>query len=74
MKKSTAKVIWNQGHWLDRAEEARAAAGNLRNPECRRIMCEIAKSYDHLAKLSKDFNRAARTPPVPEKTDPKDLA
>jgi len=66
-----AKLIWNEGYWLDRAEEARAAAGNIRTPECRRIMCEIAKSYEHLAKLSHDFSRAAMTPPEPPKADPK---
>jgi len=70
LKKIIAKLIWDEGHWLDRAEQARAAAGNIRNPECRRIMGEIAKSYDHLAKLSKDFTRAAGT----SKADPKDLA
>ena len=70
MKKPTAKVIWNEGHWLDRAEEARAAAENIRTPECKRIMCEIARSYEHLARLSTDFKEAAVTPPLPAK-DPK---
>ncbi len=70
-KKSGHKLIWDEGHWLNRAGEARTAAENIRNPECKRIMREIAESYDHLAKLSKDFNRAARIPPAPAQADPK---
>ena len=64
------KLIWDEAHWANRAEQARAAAKNIQNPECRRIMSEIAASFDHLAKLSSDFNRAAKTPSPPPKTDP----
>jgi len=62
MAKPTAKLIWDQTYWLDRAEEARAIATEIRNPECRRIMVEIAASYDHLAALTCDFQCAAMTP------------
>lgn len=72
MKKPMAKLIWAENYWHDRAEEARAAAGNIRNPECRRIMREIARSYEHLAKLSRDFNETAMAPPAPAKADPKE--
>jgi len=62
MTKPTAKLIWNKTYWLDRAEEARAIATEIRNPECRRIMVEIAASYNHLATLTDDFQCAAMTP------------
>jgi hypothetical protein len=38
-------------------------ASEIRNPECRRIMVEIADSYDRLAQQSKDFVAAARGAP-----------
>ena len=60
--KPTAKLIWNKTYWLNRAEEARAIATEIRNPECKRIMVEIAASYDHLATLTDDFQSAAMTP------------
>ena len=37
--------------WLLRAEEARALAKRLRDPEERRQMIEIAASYERLAAL-----------------------
>jgi hypothetical protein len=58
-----AKLIWNEDHWLDRAEEARAKAAGIRNPECRRIMTELAATYEHLARLTADFKAAAGTTP-----------
>ena len=60
--KPTAKLIWDKTYWLDRGEEARAIASEIRNPECKRIMAEIAASYDRLARLTDDFHSAARTP------------
>jgi hypothetical protein len=62
------KLIWDENYWLHRAEEARAMASEIRNPECRRIMVEIADSYDRLAQQSKDFVSAARG--APEKDPP----
>ena len=62
MTKPTAKLVWNKTYWLNRAEEARAIATEIRNPECKRIMVEIAASYDRLAGLTDDFHSAARTP------------
>jgi hypothetical protein len=62
------KLIWDEDYWLHRAEEARAMASEIRNPECRRIMVEIADSYERLAQQSKDFVSAARG--APEKDSP----
>ena len=42
-------LINDPEHWRSRAEEARAIAGDLKDPEPRRIMLEIAKGYDRLA-------------------------
>jgi hypothetical protein len=36
-------------HWRDRADEARAVADPLTDPEARRMMFEIAADYDKLA-------------------------
>ena len=36
-------------HWRDRAGEARANAANIDDPDAKRLMFEIAITYDHLA-------------------------
>lgn len=54
------KIIWNEMHWLRRAEDARTALGHIRNPECRAIVRRIADTYEQLAALSADFTNAAR--------------
>ena len=43
--------------WLDRAEQAREVAGHLTDPGARKAVCELAESFDRLA-------RAAATPAV----------
>ena len=43
-------LLWDEAYSVDRAEEARAIAGEIRNRECRRIMGEIAEFYDRLGK------------------------
>jgi hypothetical protein len=58
----TTKLVRDKVYWLDRAEEARAIATEVRNPECRRITVEIAASYDRLARLAGVFQSAAMTP------------
>jgi len=47
-------MMWDhQGHeaehWQRRAEEARAMAANLTSEESRRLMRQVAESYDRLA-------------------------
>ena len=59
-KKPLPQLVWDEAYWRHRAEEARAIEANLRHPECRRIMLEIAESYDRLAKLTTQFRSAAR--------------
>jgi hypothetical protein len=36
-------------HWRDRAEEARAMADHMHDPETKRQMREIAEGYERLA-------------------------
>jgi hypothetical protein len=39
----------NPQHWRDRAEEARVNAEQMRDPESKRMMLEIADGYMRLA-------------------------
>jgi hypothetical protein len=39
-------------HWRRLAQEARAAADQLDDPEAKRLMLEIAASYEELASLA----------------------
>jgi hypothetical protein len=41
-------------HWRDRANEARANAAKMDDPDAKRLMLEIAVTYDHLAKRAED--------------------
>ena len=51
-------LLNNFRHWLDRAEEARAVAGQMNDPEMKRIMLEIVVRYERLAHLSEARSRA----------------
>jgi hypothetical protein len=41
-------------HWLDRAKEARALAGQMNDPEAKRTMLGIAEDYERLAKRAEE--------------------
>jgi hypothetical protein len=61
------KLIREEAYWNHRAEEARAVAEVVRNPDSKRIMEDIADTYAHLAKLTKTFHAIAMRPlPRPE--------
>jgi len=48
-------VLFNDPkHWRDRAEEARANAEHLHDPDAKRMMLEIAASYDRIAKRAEE--------------------
>jgi lipopolysaccharide biosynthesis regulator YciM len=46
---SPRPLIQDAEHWRKRAEEARRLAERMMDLESRRVMLEIAKSYDELA-------------------------
>ena len=46
---SRRPLIHDAEHWRKRAEEARRLAERMMDLESRRVMLEIAKSYDELA-------------------------
>jgi hypothetical protein len=47
-------------HWRERAAEARANAANLDDLDARRLMLEVATTYDRLAKDA-ETRAAAKT-------------
>jgi len=49
MAKMSLELLNNVKHWQDRAEEARIHAEQLADPEAKRMMLEIANSYDKIA-------------------------
>ena len=52
-------MLNNVRHWQDRAEEARAVAGQLNDGEAKRIMLGIADGYERMAKLAETRNAQA---------------
>ena len=59
-------LLNNFRHWLDRAEEARAVAGQMNDPEMKRIMLEIVARYERLAHLSEARWRAPQPAAKPQ--------
>jgi len=49
-------LLNNVRHWQERAEEARAVAGQMSDAEARRVMLGIADGYERLAKLAEARN------------------
>jgi hypothetical protein len=43
-------LLFEPRHWRDRAEEARAVAGQLSDATARAMMLEIAATYDRMAR------------------------
>jgi hypothetical protein len=41
-------------HWLDRAEAVRAVAGQMNDPDAKRVMFGIADGYERMAKLAEE--------------------
>jgi hypothetical protein len=50
MAKAPLELLNDVKHWADRAEKARRHAEQLTDPEAKRMMLEVAASYDKLAK------------------------
>jgi len=46
-------------HWRERAEEARTVGEALVDPDCRRMMLEVAADYEKLAKHADERAKTA---------------
>ena len=57
---SSRPLIHDAKHWRKRAEEARTLADRMMDLESRRVMLEIAKSYDELAARAETRNKDDR--------------
>jgi hypothetical protein len=53
-ERTIPKLIDNPEHWQGRAEEVRALAEQMNDPEAKRTMLRIAESYDRLAVRAAD--------------------
>ena len=53
-----AQPVEDSKVWRRRAEEARGVAQQMDDPETKRILEEIAKSYDQIAELGEARERA----------------
>ena len=47
-------ILDNPQHWLDRAEEIRAIAADMNDPDTKRLMLGIADGYDKLAERARE--------------------
>ena len=57
---SRRPLIDDPEHWRKRAEQARTSADRMSDLESRRVMFEIAKSYDELAVRAEARNKDER--------------
>jgi hypothetical protein len=63
---SMPSLLNNVRHWLDRAEEARAVAGQMNDPEAKRVMLGIAAGYERMAKIAEERLAKSRTATKPQ--------
>ena len=54
------KVVWNEAHWIRRAEETRTIAESTKDAECKRVLIGIAEGYEYLARQSRAWVDAAK--------------
>ena len=59
----TTSLADDPKHWRDRAQEARARAGELNDPAAKRQMLGIARGYDRLATRAEERLRVTAAPP-----------
>jgi len=55
-------LLLNPEHWRHRAEEARALAEAMHDPNTRRIMLELAADFDELAERAEERHRSGNLP------------
>ena len=54
-----AHFINDPAHWRQRAEEARAIADQMNDPESKRMMLKVAEDYDRLAERAEQRLRGS---------------
>jgi hypothetical protein len=59
MAQMSVGLFNNTKHWQERAEEARVHADQLTDPEAKRMMLEIAESYQRFAKRAQEQQLSA---------------
>ena len=52
-----SNLLDNPEQWRKRAEEARTIASGMRDPECKRMMLDVAASYEILAQRAEARRR-----------------
>jgi hypothetical protein len=52
------RFIFDPKHWRERAKEARTQAEQMRNPDPRRTLLEIADNYEQLASQAERLRMA----------------
>ena len=52
-----SSLLNDSAHWLQRAQEARATAEGIKDPDAKRVMLGIAESYEQLARRADRRNR-----------------
>jgi hypothetical protein len=56
LRSAIPSLLNNVRHWLERAEEARAVAGQMNDPGAKKVMLGIAEGYQRMAKLAEERN------------------
>ena len=59
-------LLNNVRHWLDRAEEARAVAGQMNDPDAKRVMFGIAEGYHPMVKFVRERLAKSRSATKPQ--------
>jgi hypothetical protein len=62
MSQMSVGLFNNTKHWQERAEEARVHAEQLTDPEAKRMMLEIAESYQRFVKRAQERQLSAGPP------------
>ena len=61
-------LIDNPAHWIARAEEVRAVADDMQDPESKRMLLKIAEDYDTIAeRAQRRLNEKAAREGIPDK-------
>ena len=54
-------VAYNSAQWQRLADDARAIAGQMKDPAARKTMMRVVEGYERLAERAKKHHRSPRT-------------